>query len=417
MNKKVLLIISIFFILLLLTDCSKNIKTINILTDDINVYEIADKFNLNNEGIKVFVDYYNVKVEKQNIFKYAQKNKIINFDIIIGEKPGDLIVDSTKYSKITKYSKKLGKEEINKLYLPVQDFIKKYNNYATLYNIDFPVIIARKDNLDKEYINKNLISIEDFYKIASNVNILKQDKKNTESRFGFIPSISNLNEIDFYFIFDSLIIKNKNKYSFDTPGARKAFNLFYEYDNEYNFGIQETNNYLKKFSNIDKKYYLKQKIISFDFINFSNSLNYQQDLYKIFLIKDLKYLNIKNRIITISKKSINKKEAGIFIDYLYNNDIQTNLIKNSIDKIDYYSYLYIPVIKGLIKDTNLNNIIFTETNISLDNYIDNLKYFDFINNKIHKKFFVKYNDTKELINKGVLSKKDLLDHFSQELNK
>ena len=89
----------------------------------------------------------------------------------------------------------------------------------------------------------------------------------------------------------------------------------------------------------------------------------------------------------------------------------------TMNKIDYYLYLHIPVKKGLIKKLNLENITFINSNINLDNYIDKLKYINFINNKIQKKFFEKYYNTKELINKGVLNEKDLLSHLSIELNK
>ena len=417
MNKKSIFFLYIFSVLFIFTGCNKKIKTINILTDDISIYEIADKFNSNNEYIKVFVNYYNSKVEKENIFKYIIKNKILNSDIIIGEKTSDFIIDPKEFSKITKYSKKISKEEINNLYSPVIDFIKTHNDYATLFNINFPVIIARKDSINKEYKNKGELSIEEFCKMASSINIIKPDKKYTETRLGFIPSISNLNEIDFYFLFDSLIVKDNNKYSFNTSIIKKAFNLFYEYDNDYNFGIQNTIEYLKKNDNIDKKYYLKQKIISFDFINLSNTFIYSKDLYKIFLIKDLKYISTNNKIITIPKKSINKKEAGIFIDYLYDNNVQITLTKNTINKIDYYLYLHIPVKKGLIKKLKLDNIIFIDSDINLDNYIDKLKYPDFVNNKIQKKFFEKYYNAKELINKGVLNENDLLSYLSKELNK
>ena len=417
MKKKVISIIFIIFILFLFAACSKGVKTINILTDEISVYEAADKFNANHEHMKVFVDYYNSKNEKENIFRYIQKNKIINSDIIIGIKPPDLIIDPKKFSKITKFSKKIGKDEINNLYYPAVDFINDQKGYATLYNINFPVIIARNDSIPDEYINKEELSIEDFCNLASSVNILKPDKKLFESRLGFIPSISNLNEIDFYFLFDSSIVKNNNKLSFDTPETRKAFNLYYEYDDKYNFGSKETINYLSKFNNINKKYFLKQKIISFDFINLSNTALYSKKIYKIFLIKNLKYISTKNKIITISKKSINKKEVGMFIDYLYDDDTQITLTKNIMNKIDYYSFLYIPVKKGLIEKLKSDNIIFVEPNINLDDYINKLKYVYFINNKIQKKFFEKYNNIKELINKGVMNKKDLLSQLSKEINK
>ena len=107
----------------------------------------------------------------------------------------------------------------------------------------------------------------------------------------------------------------------------------------------------------------------------------------------------------------------MFIDYLYDDDTQITLTKNIMNKIDYYSFLYIPVKKGLIEKLKSDNIIFVEPNINLDDYINKLKYVDFINNKIQKKFFEKYNNIKELINKGVMNKKDLLSQLSKEINK
>lgn len=409
--------IMFFFILILFifANCKNQIKTINILTDDISIYEIVDKFNLENNDFKVYVDFYNKKLEQENIYKYILKNKIINYDIIIGDNNYDLILDSKHFSKITNYIKSLNKDENNRFYKSFLDFIKKYDGYAILYNINFPLIIARKDSLNKDYENKKDLSIEEFPKIASSINQFKPDTHYIETKLGFIPSVSNLNEIDFYLIFNSSLIKKNNKFSFDTQESRSAFKFFNEYDNEYNFGKDETLKYIKKFSNIEKKFFLKQKVISFDFINISNAFSFTNDLYKIFLIKDLKYISLNNKILTILKKSINKKEAAHFIDYLLTNNTQELLLKNTLKKIDYYSYIYIPVIKGIIN--KLDNIsIFTKT-AELEQYIDKLEYSDFYNNRLQNKFFENYFKIKELINKGSLNEKDFLVNISNELNK
>ncbi len=413
--KVISIIILIIILMFLCLSCFNSIKTINVLSDDISIYEIVDKFNAENKNIKVFINYYNNKTEKENIFKYIKKNKIINFDIVIGNNSCDNIIDSKYFNKIAWSTKKSNINEINNLYQPAVDFIIKNNNYALLYKIDFPVILARKDNINKDYINKKELDIEDFCQIASSVNKKMPDKKNTETMIGFIPSVSNLNEIDFYFIFNSSIIKENNKYSFNTINTQKAYKFYYEYDNDYNFGKQESLNYLKKFTNIEKNYFLKQKIILFDFLELSKAFSYPNDLYKIFLIKNLKQISINNKIITIPKKSINKKEAEIFIDYIYNDNTQTFLLKNTTEKIDYYLNVHIPVKKGLFQ--KLENLTFLNSDINLDDYINKLKYADFYNNKIQKKFFDKYFDAKELIKKGTLQEKNILNYITKELNK
>lgn len=415
MKKFKKIIILIFIILPFLSGCKNQIKTVNMLSDDISIYEIVDKFNLMNNNFKIYVDYYNKNTEQENIYRYIIKNKIINYDIIIGDNYYDLIIDSEHFSKITNYSKILYKNNNNRFYRSVLDFIKKNGGYAILYTINFPLIIARKDSINKENINKNKISIDEFSTIASYINQLKPDKHFTETRLGFIPSVSNLNEIDYYLIFNSSLIKKNNRYLFDTPEAQNAFNFYTEYDNKYNFGKEETLKYLKKFNNIQKKHYLKQKVISFDFINLTNSYTYPADLYKLFLIKDLKYISLNNKILTILKKSINKKEAAFFIDYLYGYDAQNTLVNETFKKIDYYSYIHIPVVKEIIN--KMNNIPFFDSTMELDQYIDGLGYPDFNNNKLHNKFFEKYFKIKELINKGSLNEKDFLTALSKELNK
>ena len=186
-----------------------------------------------------------------------------------------------------------------------------------------------------------------------------------------------------------------------------------KYDDKYNYGLDVTKYYLDKYSNIKKDLYLKQKIISFDFIPISEALNLSRELYKIFLIKDLKLSTLHTKIVSILKSSINKHESGVFIDYLLEYDTQLKLSKNTFKNNDYYSYTHIPVIKGVISDIQEFPIPIDK----LEKYIDKLEAIDFKNKKIQKKFFEKYYSSKITLKKDLILEKDFLKYFSEQINK
>ena len=410
--------IYLLFIILALNGCKIAKKNINIITDQITLYEFANYFNSKNRDLKVTVDYFdnkNISItgEGSNIFKYVKDNKLNNYDLIIGEKK-DAIINKNEFSKITKHSKILkNKKEKDKLYPVILNYLDNNNELETLYSIDFPVIVARKDSLSENLINENIMDIDTFCETAKSVNQYKQNTQYNDNRIGFSPLISELSEIDYYFIFNSQLEKTKNNYSFNTADTQRAYNFYQGFDDKFNFGTDTTKKYIKLFSNINKNFYLKEKIISFDFINISNAPNYSDDSYKIFLIKNLKKISLKNIIIAIPKTSINKREAGSFIDFLYEYEPQKKLQDEIIKKDDFYSTLHIPPIKNVIKDVKGIDIPFD----ILNNYIENLESPNFYNKNIYKLFFEKYYSTKEMVNNGLISEKDFLEYFSKELNK
>ena len=400
--------LSLIILLLLFFNCKNKPRVINILTDDIALYEVVDCFNAAHENIKVSINYLNNKeINEKNIFKYVKVNRIVNYDMIIGNINPQIIIDSKYFCKIKKYSKQFKK---NKSFFPlVNDYLMKYSGYAVPYSINFPVIIARKDSIPKDITNDE-IDIQTFSEYATSIN---KNKKNKKIKLGFIPCVSEMSELDFFFIFNSYLIKKNNKYSFNTPNSQNAIEFYHKYDEKYNYGNDITEYYLKKYNNINKKFYLKQNIISFDFISISNALALSLELYKIFFINDLKLAGLNNKIVSILKTSIHKKESGIFIDYLFDYNTQLKLSEKTLKQNNYYSHRHIPVIKGLISNVQKFPIPVDK----FEEYINKLEHIYFYNNKIQKIFFKKYFLTKKMINKELISEKDFLDYFSEQINK
>jgi|GEM_PF-1201087 len=408
MKYNILKIIIIILFLIISQNCLNKTKNINVLTDDINLLKMADMFNYYHNNIKVSIDYLNIiNYKKENIFNYIKINKKHSYDLVIGYYYPKFDIDPNYYYKMTKYIKNF--ENDNNFYPIFYDFYKKNNEYCCLYGMDIPVIIINNKIIKEKYAN-SVFDFKNFIKIAQSVNYLNNNGKNETIKIGFSPLASNTDKINYFFIFNSCIVKNGKKYLFN---ADNAFNFYTKFDDNYNYGIKVTNKYLEKFNFIKKNQFLKKDIISLDFMSLSKALTYPSDKYSLFLIKDLNYSSLKIKSFSIIKKSKNKKNIMQFINFLLDKKNQSILFNETLNSQYQINNCHIPINKDIINKIENLNI----KNDTLMEYLSKIKYPDFYNKKMQEVFFTKYNYCENLLNKGILKENNYIDFLSEQLNK
>ena len=395
----------LFLFFLILFSCKNQNSEVYILTNDVIFFELADIYNSRNKDNKVFINFYNEK--QKNIFSFYKDNKKDYYDIVAGYNGYNNEFETKYFYNLKDYYENLTTTDY---FNGFNDYIVKNDYYTIPYDIDFPVIIAKKELLSQTI--KETISIQNFSNLCKNINITRKEENNYIKKIRFSPYSSNMGEIEYFFIFNDKIQVNNNIYFFNNEEMSNYFNFLYKFDDNYNFGLEETKKYFDKYKNIDKKLYLEKDIISFDFIQFSNSLTYQKEKFKILFIENLKHLTLKNKIIAITKNSKYKKQCEDFIRFLVSEEIQKILFEETYSKNYYFENINLPVIKNIISKSQKLDIDVD----FLEKYIDNLSYIDFYNERLRSKFFETYNNSKESLHKGVLSEKDLLNVLINGIN-
>lgn len=387
-------------VFLLLSGCSNQNGYINILSDDISLIECVNLFNAKNNDVKIVFNYQKAPNDK-NLFELVNSKKIKDIDIVAGTYNPTTILQKKYFIKIPSlFNKK------DNIFNSVKQFTNIEDNLIIPYAIDFPVIIARKDVLPKD-LSTDYLSIEQFTEIARSVNFVKKRERYTEKRLGFVPSLSYYPELEYYFIFNSIIRKKGSGIIFNSPQSQMAFNFYHIFDSVNNYSNKFVKEYKKHFAKIDKKFYLKMKVISIDFIPFSKASLYPQSKYKIFFIKGLKNISLTLKTISILKKSQNKNSAIKFIKFILSDKQQEMLYKNHLANLDYYQNIFLPIKKDIIKNYQLNflNSQMVEKNIA------NYTYPNFININTQKMFLQRYKQVKELIENGLLDNNKFLEKF------
>jgi hypothetical protein len=390
--------------------CRNEQKIISIVTDDYTVIDIIDKFNSINDDFKIHFDYNKNLSESgiklvENILKY--KN---SYDLMLFKYNSSTVGLKKYFADLKKYTTTLSKKK-ETYYNFFYNFLEYNDDIFILYSASFPVIIARKDSIkDNDYSNELDINSLSEYSVLSNI---KEDNTRLNKiRLGFSPQLSYLNEIDYYFIFNSSIIKKNNKYSFITEESKQAYNFYNNFDKKFNYGNEIIKIYSERINSIDKNSYLDNKVLSFDLDQINNALCRSKDDYKIYLIKNMKYLGLSQKVGCIFKNSKNKHQAGKFLDYLLNSDSQKLLLDNSISITTLDKYINIPVSKKEVIKQNKLPI----TGDYLNSYMSNLNAINFYNDKTKKKFFDEFGKSKILLKKNTITENEFLEYFSNKLN-
>jgi hypothetical protein len=389
---------SICFILFLLFNCKKQDIYLNILTNDLLIYDAADNFNSLDERIQITVDY----VKDSNVFSYYLNNKPNNYDIIIGGYYPDLILDSDNFIKLNGV---INDKNITPGF--VKDYYDKFKGNSIPYSIDFPVIVARKDSVPKEYFADEL-AIQDFINLSRKSNSIRKYYNSEITKIGFSPLLSSAQDIDFFFIFNSKLTRRSGRIEFEGKEIEKAFNFINNFDNDFNFGIEASKNYFSSHKKIDKNLFLEKKILSFDFVPFSKALTFN-DGYMIFLIKDLDFVSLKNKMAAVSNKSFYKTESIEFIKYILSKNTQKMFFDETNSKKYFFLEVHVPIYPELISSNFSNDV--------LDNYINNLQFSDFIDNNTQKRFFKSYYTALDQLNKGLISDKEFIVTLNHGLNR
>jgi hypothetical protein len=381
-------------------------NNLNIITDDLSLYKITDLYNSSNPGPKVHINYINEP--GISVFEYVIKNRISNYDIVIGDLNLRTPPDSRNFIKLGNDLDTIIDSE--KYFSFVKDHVIKYFGFSAPYAVDFPVIIARIDSIPKD-MTVDEISMKGFLKLASSVSSSSKNSDLSQTVLGFSPPASSMSELDYFFIFNSSFGDRSNRQVFDSPESRDAYDFYNNYDIKYNFGIDRTKQYFSKFDNAPKRLYIKQKIISFDILPISKALTYPSDTYRLLFIKDMKYSGLNLKAVSLSRSSVDKKWTTMFLEYIFSDTAQANMLRETSEKIDLYDHINLPVIKGSLK--NYSAIPINIANY--EKYCNLLTNIDFHSIRSQKNFFDKYAQSKEMINEGIITESEFLKYLSGRL--
>jgi hypothetical protein len=400
------------FMLISLSGCFfTNSGNIKILTDDPLIFEAADDFNAQSKNIKASVEYFNVRNEdesRKNVFKYFEDNKFLNnYDLAAGNFNPEILSNIKIF-----YDVKIGNK--NKIFGSAKDFIDKHEERIVPYSISFPVIAAAKESIAEDLVNKDEISLYEFARFAKNNKWKDIDSQTSKINIFFTPLASSLKELDYLFITGgSIFFRKKEKIFLSENSAMISFGFYFNFDEYYNFGKDAAKKYLERYNNIEREYYLKQKIISADIIPVNEILKYPDDVYKIFFISGLKTLSLYTKAAAIPKSSIKKESALIFLEYLLSEKIQKKLFYSSLNDSDFVNNINMPVLKKVLEKSAFKKMDIDK----IEKYSDNLKYPEFYSWKFEKKFFQKYFMLKDYLSKGTIDEKDFVKKLAEELNR
>lgn len=394
-------LIYITLLCLLLFSCRNESNTIRILTDDLFILDTIDHFNAGSSELKVKVDFYND--DETDLFSYFKSLELHNYDLVAGSYNSETPLDSAFLKKVE--TKEFLKEESRAYYEPFYEFNSNNRGYGLLYALNFPVIINMEDN-SHDINQKPNLTMEDFALIAGSTNI----NNSKSQKVAFIPSISSLDKLDYYFIFNSSIMISDEDITFTTENSRKAFNFYHNFNRD-NFSKDELSAYLELYNNISRELYIERKILSFDFLDISEALALPLESHKINLIKGQRYLGLRNKVIAISKSSQSPKGASAFINYLISFETQKRLLISSQDNTIAHRDIHLPVIKNIFY--TLDEFRFEPS--LMESYLNSLAPIDFHNSKMQERFFSSYYYTSDMIEKEMINHENFLEYFSNQL--
>jgi len=384
--------------------CFYDSGEINLLTDDVILYDVVENYNATFPENRVNILYFNDK--SGNIFKTYNVNDLKNIDIIAGSYYADVSINSRKYKKIDKDI--IDSKNFSNL---VKSYIANSDYLSIPYSSDFFVLNAsseiKPDNVP------NSLNIKDFIEI-NNKNSVYDEITNSYARLSYSPLGSITDGLDYLFILNSRLKKENGYYSFNGPEENFAYNFYSKYDDLYNNGIDSAKKYFDYYKNIDKRFYVKKRIMDYDFISLSKALSYGKD-YKIVFIEDQQFGSLRKKVVAVSKSSFIGKKSYSFIDYLLGLEAQKFLYDTTLEGREFYEYVHIPVYSEIFDTTN--DLIEAKTSEYIKRELSKLVEPYFYSSKIQERFFQGYYDTVDALSKGQIGEKDFLKFLSNEINK
>lgn len=370
------------------SSCKKQEKVLTVLSDDIFMLDVAMLFQEKNPDFTVQVTL--TEKNKSGIFSGIKKSEASRYDLIAGEYFPDEPLSSSRFSKIEL-------SDNPDFFSFEKDFYQKTKEVAVMYSYDFPVIVGIKE---KDILN-DFITMDEFQKIT-----LEESKvENGEEEFAFIPQMTAFPEMEFYFMGQNLYSQNNGKLSFSIDGVNAQFQR-YHFFNQTIADESSIYAYMRKNEKVDSYFYIHNGIQRYDFQYFSQAKTLSDEKYKIHFISDNSTLSLKQNVIAVNKLSFSKKEAEVFVNFLLSPAIQEYLYKESSSESQALAYknIHFPVISGITGDS------------TTDNYVGELRYSNFGDEKQHLKFMNIYQTTMDLIAKDRLKKEDFADFINKQID-
>ncbi len=378
-------------VMLCLVSCKKTLCDINILTDDLLMYDIVDRFNAVTAQNKVNITY--LKTQDETVFERYGQMKPDNVDLIIGSYN---VLDDFDF----KYLQKIPKEPqdltadtyINRAY-------KSSFGYYLPYALDFHVLTTLRTTKVTE--NGKTVSAEDIQRFL-NTHLGK-------NKIIFSPSLSPLTELEYLFLFGCKIESDNQIYSFDSEYTNSCYSKYINFDKNYNISEEQKDKIIAGYVNIPRLYYLKKKILMFDIMPLSQALLLDKNLYEFYYFSGYGSTTFQKKVIAMTKSNINPELSKAFIDFILSKDTQDRLYNQTVTE----NFNRLPVNVPIYLDATDDTDGYDENIINITKKISEP---DFVNETTYHKFIEAYKFTKTLISNGQIDKTEFLKSITKNIN-
>ncbi|HBD92789.1 MAG: hypothetical protein A2015_08700 [Spirochaetes bacterium GWF1_31_7] len=386
----------LLIVLSLIISCKSNTNEISLLTDDPFIYDAVLLYN----GSKSATRIKAVLIKSnETLFSASSQKNIDSYDIIAGSffPNNDFSFDRFSRIKIT--------TEDSLYFKFIYDFYEYTNQKSIIYKAEAPVIITNKSNTK---VNQTMTF--DEFKTECDKETTLYRNNGINNKFAFIPQLSTLSELDFYTMNSDIFIKNeKEKEIFNSNVLNQNFNYYTNF-NDSEIDPLIIHKAINKYSRDPSKYFLERNLLTYDLTYLSTSM--LSNKYRLIFLKNHNTASLKQSVITINNKSKYKNYSENFIDFVLSEETQNKLFLESVKRKSVYNTIFIPVIT---KNNQIMSNSF-KNGTEIFNYIQNLKYCNFGNNKNRKKFFKIFNTASDMIDKERLKKKDFINFIEKNLN-
>ncbi|MBP5449886.1 MAG: hypothetical protein J6Y01_07175 [Spirochaetales bacterium] len=397
--------LSFFLIIIcmtLLTACQNKSANINILTDDLLLYDVADDFNRTSE-IKAKVTY--IECPDTDIFTRYQSQEFSNIDLVIGHSHTN---EATAYKL---YSRNyLSKESLlTDNYL--NRFYQRNFGYFVPYSADWNVIVMNKDtHIDSTC---DLITFDGLKTLMN--------QKVAKNKIIFIPKDSFIGLQEYFFMLGGGLTVEGEQTLFNSAVNQTILSTYLNFDKTYNESEDSRKEVLKRYINIDKKYYLKKNITLFDIIPISRAMLMPLDKYSFYSFENVTTSSFREKKIAITKGNINMPLSLAFIDFLTSYPEQRKMFRLTMSQTITEMPVHIPIVmsdntEDIINYDDFDFIDKTMTD-SIHTVLSKLAPADFINEKTKTNFLDAYSFAESVIANGQLDQAEMLEHITISLNK
>ncbi|MBR3732796.1 MAG: hypothetical protein IKQ61_04780 [Spirochaetales bacterium] len=393
-----------FFLIIcmaLLTACQNKSAGINILTDDLLLYDAADEFNRTSE-IKAKVTY--IECSETNIFTRYQSQEFSNIDLVIGSSNTNEAASYKLYRKNYRSKESL----LTDSYL--NRFYRRNFGYFVPYSADWNVLILNKST---DIDNTNDVVTFNGLKTLMNQKIAK-------NKIIFIPEDSVIDLQEYIFMLGGGLTVDGERTLFNCDTNRRILDAYLSFDKTYNESENSRKEVQKRYINIDKKYYLKKGITLFDIIPLSQAMLLPSDKYSFYFFDNVTVSAFREKKIAITKNNINMPLSLAFIDFITSYEQQCRMFHATTGQTLTKLPVHIPIVmsdntEDIIDYDDFDFINRTLTD-NIHTVLTHLTPADFINEQTKDKFLSAYKFAESVIANGQLDQNEMLTHITNSLN-